>query len=215
LRTYYPVAAGVAPRAGRSADIARPAERDPDALLEFSRSVLRQFRRESGHYYWQVLVADDPGRLHSWREVFGDERRDYAQAMRAHYHAGPPANWRHEYVSPYASAHPWEDFAETWSYYMQVLALVSQADARRSLEPGPAPQAMALGTIAARDAGFRALLRRCLPAVLRARRRDRQDREDRRPLAPPPRVIRKLAWIHCLVQDALAGMQAMPTPRLA
>src|SRR5690606_22367572 len=73
------------PMVARTAGASTPSA---DALLEYSRTVLRQFRRESGHYYWQVLVADDPRRLHSWREVFGDERCDYAEAMRAHYHAG-------------------------------------------------------------------------------------------------------------------------------
>ena len=193
-----------------------PATRDPDALLAFSRAVLRQFRQESGHYYWQILVAEDPARLRSWREVFGDERRDYAEAMRAHYHAGPPANWREDYVSPYASAHPWEDFAETWAHYLYVLSLVATTDVRRAIEPARGWEALALGTVAARDAGFRALLRRCLPAMLRARRKRRgHGTGDPRPLAPSPTVMRKLAWVHRLVLDALAGMQALREPRLA
>jgi hypothetical protein len=190
--------------------------RDADALLEFSRTVLRQFRQESGHYYWQVLVAEDPARLRGWREVFGDERRDYAEAMRAHYHEGPPRNWQEEYVSPYASAHPLEDFAETWAHYMYVLALVPSTNARQS-RVGRDRDALALGMVAVREAGFRALLRRCLPALLRARRGRRKAREanDLRPIAPPPRVMRKLAWVHRLVQDSLVGMQPAPSPRLA
>ena len=193
-----------------------PPSREPDALREFSRAVLRQFRRESGHYYWQVLVAEDPARLRSWRKVFGDERRDYAEAMRAHYHAGPPSNWCDAYVSPYACAHPWEDFAETWAHYLYVLTLVATTDARRSIEPVRGEEVIALGTIATRDAGFRALLRRCLPAMLRARRsRRRKGTGDLRPLAPSATVMRKLAWVHRLVLDALASMQAVREPRLA
>jgi hypothetical protein len=197
--------------------IARPAPApETDALLEFSRTVLRQFRQESGHYCWQVLVAEDPARLRSWREVFGDERRDYAEAMRAHYHEGPPRDWRDRYVSPYAAAHPLEDFAETWAYYMHVLALVSGGRARRP-GTGRDRDALALGMVATREAGFRALLRRCLPALLRARRGRRKAREasDPRPIAPPPAVMRKLAWVHRLVQDSLEGMQAAQPLRLA
>ena len=185
-----------------------------DELLEPCRSILRHFHRESGHYYWQVLVADDPARLASCRELFGDERRDYAQALRAHYHNGPPANWQSEYVSPYASAHPLEDFAETWSHYLRLVALVTVMDARgRPIEGYPEREVLTLAGPAARDEGFCALLRRWLLALLRANRLSRrQAREDPYPFAPPPAVIRKLAWIHRLVQDAL---RVMRRPQLA
>src|SRR5690606_15220533 len=87
---------------------------------------------------------------------------------------------------------------------------------RRAIEPARGWEALALGTVAARDAGFRALLRRCLPAMLRARRKRRgHGTGDPRPLAPSPTVMRKLAWVHRLVLDALAGMQALREPRLA
>ncbi len=180
-----------------------------EALHEFFLGVLLHFRQESGHYYWQVLVADDPARLAACRAHFGDERRDYAQALRNHYHDGPPANWQSEYVSPYASAHPWEDFAETWSYYLHLVALVAATDARgRSLAGYPEREVLALAGVAGRDEGFRALLRRWLPASLRANRLSRrQGREAPYPFAPPPAVIRKMAWIHRLVQETLAVMR--------
>jgi hypothetical protein len=56
----------------------------------------------------------DGGRLDRAREVFGDDRADYGQALQRHYNEGPPADWQERYVSTYATAHPWEDFAETW-----------------------------------------------------------------------------------------------------
>ena len=34
-----------------------------------------------------------------------------------HHDEGPPSDWRERFVSGYASAHPWEDFAETWAHY--------------------------------------------------------------------------------------------------
>jgi len=186
----------------------------PDELREYFHGVLLHFRQESGHYYWQVLVADDPVRLAACRDHFGDERRDYAQALRDHYHKGPPDDWQSEYVSPYASAHPWEDFAETWSQYLQLVALVAATDARgRALTSYPERQLLALAGTAARDAGFRALLRRWMPASVRAKRlRRRHGREAPHRFAPPPPVIRKMEWIHRLVQESLLAMQA---PRLA
>ena len=189
----------------------------PDAQLEFCRAILRHFRQESGHYYWQVLVGDDPVRLPAFRARFGDERRDYAEALRAHYHDGPPADWQAEFVSPYASAHPLEDFAETWSHYLRLVRLAAAMDARnRSLAGYPEREVLALAGRTARDEGFRALLRKWLPASLRANRRSqRQGRAVPYPFAPPPPVIEKMAWIHRLVQDSVTGVQGMQVPRLA
>src|SRR5690606_18093113 len=76
----------------------------PDELREYFHGVLLHFRQESGHYYWQVLVADDPVRLAACRDHFGDERRDYAQALRDHYHKARPHDSQSDNVNPYATA---------------------------------------------------------------------------------------------------------------
>ena len=68
-------------------------------------------RHESGHYYWDRLVRDGD-RLEAFRAIFGDERRDYGEALQEHYEQGPPADWQARFVIVYASAHPWEDWAE-------------------------------------------------------------------------------------------------------
>jgi hypothetical protein len=52
--------------------------------------------------------------------LFGDERADYAEALRRNYEQGPPANWRDPFISTYASTHPWEDWAESWAHYMHM-----------------------------------------------------------------------------------------------
>ena len=52
--------------------------------------------------------------------MFGDERRDYDQALHNYYANGAPADWSVHFISPYASAHPWEDFAETWAHYFHM-----------------------------------------------------------------------------------------------
>src|SRR5579864_297195 len=79
------------------------------AMHEPYRTLLGHFRHEVGHYYWDVLVRDG-GQLDGCRAVFGDERLDYGQALQNYYAAVAPANWQDNYVSAYATAHPWEDY---------------------------------------------------------------------------------------------------------
>ena len=56
------------------------------ALHEPYRTLLGHLRHESGHYYWDRLVQDG-GHIEAFREMFGDERADYGQALDAHYAA--------------------------------------------------------------------------------------------------------------------------------
>ena len=46
----------------------------------------------------------------------------YAEALDAHYKNGPPADWSQRFISAYASMHPWEDFAETWGTYLDMVS---------------------------------------------------------------------------------------------
>lgn len=58
--------------------------------------------------------------LNEFREMFGDERADYGEALKHHYNEGPPEDWRTRFVSTYASAHPHEDWAETVSHLLHL-----------------------------------------------------------------------------------------------
>jgi hypothetical protein len=80
------------------------------------RTLLGHFRHEIGHYFWDRLVANEAPILETFRALFGDERQDYGEALKRHYAEGPPENWQNDFVSLYASSHPWEDFAETWAH---------------------------------------------------------------------------------------------------
>lgn len=93
------------------------------SLHEPYRTLLGHFRHEVGHYYWNVLVrdAEDAARIESFRQLFGDEREDYGLALKRHYEQGAPADWQQRFVSAYASAHPWEDWAETWAHYLHMI----------------------------------------------------------------------------------------------
>jgi hypothetical protein len=84
------------------------------------RTLLGHFRHEVGHYYWDRLIRDSAW-LEPFRALFGDERADYAQALKANYANGPPADWADRYISSYASTHPWEDWAETWAHFLHVV----------------------------------------------------------------------------------------------
>ena len=90
------------------------------ALHEPYRTLLGHFRHEIGHYYWDRLVWNSEW-LEPFRVLFGDERTDYAQAIKANYEAGPPADWADRHISSYASSHPWEDWAETWAHYLHIV----------------------------------------------------------------------------------------------
>ena len=89
-------------------------------LGERYRTPLGHIRHELGHYVWLILVAADPERLAAFRELFGDENADYAAAVEQHYQRVDDRSWRDHHVSFYASAHPWEDFAESWAQVMHV-----------------------------------------------------------------------------------------------
>jgi hypothetical protein len=89
-------------------------------LREPYRTLLGHFRHEVGHYYWDRLVRDSSW-LEPFRQLFGDERADYAAALKANYENGPPADWGDRFISSYAATHPWEDWAETWAHYLHVI----------------------------------------------------------------------------------------------
>jgi hypothetical protein len=90
-----------------------------ESMAEPYRTVLGHLRHESGHYYWARLV--DGSEWHEpFRRLFGDERADYAAAIARHHEQGAPPQWAQSFVSAYASAHPWEDWAETWAHYLHI-----------------------------------------------------------------------------------------------
>lgn len=106
-------------------------ERRRTRLHEPYRTILGHLRHESGHYYWDRLVRDDPARLAACRALFGDDEQDYAASLQRHYAAGPAPDWQARHVSAYASAHPWEDWAETWAHYLHMADTLETADACR------------------------------------------------------------------------------------
>jgi hypothetical protein len=104
-------------------------EKRRTTMQEPYRTLLGHFRHEVGHYYWDVLVRDG-GHIDAFRKLFGDESAaDYGWALQSYYANGAPPNWQDRFVSSYASAHPWEDFAETWAHYLHIVDTLEMARA--------------------------------------------------------------------------------------
>jgi hypothetical protein len=101
-------------------------ERQRHAMQEPYRTLLGHFRHEIAHYYWDRLLRDSDV-LAPFRALFGDERVDYGEALKRHYAEGPPADWPERFITSYASAHPWEDWAETWAHYFHMVDTVETA----------------------------------------------------------------------------------------
>jgi hypothetical protein len=103
-------------------------EKRRTSMHEPYRTLLGHFRHEVGHYFWNKLVRDG-GRLDACRKIFGDERDDYSQALQRYYDNGAPSDWQRGHVTAYATAHPWEDFAETWAHYLHIVDTLEMAAA--------------------------------------------------------------------------------------
>ncbi|NIJ45549.1 hypothetical protein FHR24_002017 [Wenyingzhuangia heitensis] len=91
------------------------------------RTLLGHFRHEVGHYYWDLLF--DENNIDKCRAIFGDERINYGEALQNHYKNGAPTKWNENYISEYASSHPWEDWAESWAHYLHLMDTLETANA--------------------------------------------------------------------------------------
>ena len=68
--------------------------------------------------------------------LFGDETADYGAALEKHYRDGPPADWNARHVTPYASSHPHEDWAETFAHLLHLTDITDSYVAAGLQAPG-------------------------------------------------------------------------------
>lgn len=61
------------------------------------------------------------------RKLFGDDTRDYNEALNTYYQNGSIADGQSHFVSAYASSHPWEDWAETGAHYLHIIDTLETA----------------------------------------------------------------------------------------
>ncbi|EJE49238.1 hypothetical protein PMI14_06312 [Acidovorax sp. CF316] len=177
------------------------------ALGEPYRTLIGHLRHESGHFYWDQLVRDGQ-RLDAFRNLFGDERQDYAAALDAHYAKGSNGNdWFLNHVSAYAAAHPWEDWAETWAHYLHMVDLLETAASYQTAVTVPDPH-MALrhhvtDPFAASHPDFQDLVRQWVPLTLLLNSLNRSlGQDDAYPFALSSGAMVKLRFVHDLVQEA-------------
>ncbi len=175
------------------------------------RTLLGHFRHEIGHYYWSLLIHGQRAYAR-FRELFGDERQDYGEALEHHYRRASAA-WSDHHVSAYAESHPWEDWAETFAHYLHIRDTLQTA-AHFGLTVSPnAPtipphggklSALPTEELAQRD--FAAVVAEWLPLTYAFNAANRSmGKEDLYPFVLAPAVIEKLAFVHDLVRGAHAA----------
>jgi hypothetical protein len=99
------------------------------AFGEPLRTVLGHLRHEVAHFLDQRFVDPVPDLGSRFLRLMGDKTADYPDALKAYYASGAPAGWQNEFISEYASAHPWEDWAETCAHYLLIVDAVETAAA--------------------------------------------------------------------------------------
>lgn len=181
-------------------------------MQEPYRTLLGHFRHESGHYYWDRLV-DEAGRHETFRQVFGDERQDYAKALQDHYaRGGCVPEWQEQYVSAYASAHPWEDWAETWAHYLHMVDLLETAasyNTRLSLPGQGMDLEEVINPLETGRPEFDVLVEQWVPVTLLVNSLNRSlGQEDAYPFALSAGALEKLRYVHDVISESLA--QAKP-----
>jgi len=180
-------------------------ERLRQQMGETYRTTLGHLRHEVGHYYWTRLVEDAEAMLAPFRACFGDERADYGQALQTYYANGPPPDWQYRFVSAYASAHPWEDFAETWAHYLHIVDTLETACAF-GLQIAPSIQAATplearLDFDPYRAADIERLVDAWLPLTFAVNSLNRSmGQPDLYPFVLSRPAIEKLSFVHALIR---------------
>jgi hypothetical protein len=191
-------------------------ERRRHEMNEPYRTLLGHFRHEVGHYYWDILVRDGD-KLDGCRSLFGDDSMDYQAALERYYREGAPADWQQNFVSAYASAHPWEDFAETWAHYVHIVDTLEMAT-EFGMDVHPRPDrggelSVHLSFNPYLKTDIQALVAAWLPFVFAMNSVNRaMGHRDLYPFVLSPVVIEKLNFVHELIHGHLddASSGAMP-----
>jgi hypothetical protein len=170
-------------------------------LGERYRTLLGHFRHEVGHYYWDVLIQHKPP-LEKFRQLFGNDELDYAQALETYYQTPIAPNWSNHFISPYASAHPWEDWAETWAHYLHMMDTLETAFSFGiGIHPKKMDRDQEMQTNISRDpytiTDFDQIIKMWIPLTFAVNSLNRSmGHHDFYPFVISPVVIEKLKFIH-------------------
>jgi hypothetical protein len=183
-----------------------------EEMHEPYRTLLGHLRHESGHYYWDRLI-DEGGRVEAFRAVFGDETLDYQQALQEHYaRGGVVSDWQEKHVSAYASAHPWEDWAETWAHYLHMVDLLETAAWYNTRLRVPGQEAELEEVVNPMETGhpdFDTLVEQWVPLTLLVNSLNRSlGQEDAYPFALSAGALEKLRFVHDVIGETRASRPA-------
>ena len=176
------------------------------------RTLIGHFRHELGHYYWDRLIAGSP-RQQQFRELFGDETADYQMALQNYYAQGPAADWTARTVTAYASAHPWEDWAETWAHYLHLFDSMETAAAYGLKLDGGSPINVAGGELTppapTQDMDFDAMWQNWHPFTLALNSINRgMGLPDLYPFIVPQPALEKLRFVHAIIREAKVAAES-------
>ncbi len=180
-------------------------ERMRAQMGEVYRTPLGHFRHEVGHHYWDILVSGTRF-LEPFRAMFGDEREDYAAALKAHYERAHRPGWQAYFVSVYATCHPWEDFAETWAHYLHIVDTLEMAGSFGvSIHPKLSRDPMLQAEIdfdPYKEPDMSAILEAWLPLAFAVNSLNRSmGQPDMYPFVLSAGVVEKLGFIHRLIRQ--------------
>jgi hypothetical protein len=171
-------------------------------LGEPYRTVLGHLRHEIGHYYWPILV-EQQGEVDGFRHLFGDEREPYEDAL-VRYYDGSNAAFSDDYVSRYATMHPWEDWAETFAHYLHIDAGLVTAEANGLTVGEPASSAGRTALATRDDIDIAETVQSWLGLTIALNAMARSiGQPDLYPFVLSPRVVEKLDFVHCCIRSAV------------
>ena len=175
-------------------------------MKEPYRTLLGHLRHEIAHHYFERLVKDTDN-YQLFLSVFGDETPDYGEALKRHYADGAPVNWRDTYISTYASAHPHEDWAETFAHYLHMIDTLETAYAfGLCVRPRTGRDdnlAVAISFDPYNQVDFTPIIDGWLPLTFAVNSTNRSmGIDDLYPFVVAPAVIEKLKLVHQIVRNA-------------
>jgi len=173
------------------------------SLGESYRTLLGHFRHELGHYYYERLVLGSPFEG-PFRDLFGDERVPYDDALATHYRDGAPPDWPARYVSSYATMHPHEDWAESWAHYLHMVDTLETArsfgiQVRSNVAEGAQKLEVATKHVDFDD--FDELSKAWVPLTIALNNLNRSmGLRDLYPFVLPDLALRKIHFVHDVIQ---------------
>ena len=165
------------------------------------RTLLGHFRHEIAHYYWDRLVAQLEPASRSSATCSATSAGLSARRCSSTMPTARRPTGRTHFVTAYASAHPWEDFAETWAHYFHMVDTLETAQRLRADACGPrSAKGADLATkidFDPHDADMDRIIEAWLPLTFAMNSINRSmGLPDLYPFVLAPTVIVKLAFVH-------------------